>query len=554
MRRSLLAAVIAFAFALVAGRGSVVAHAQDVPWAETVVMVEAPPDAQQGAAVNIVARLSTAEGAPIANENLDVNAGDVHGRGTTDVNGEATIALEGDIQVGQLAFTVSFSGSTSRQLSPSSSDVVTMTILPGAGLTLSIEPLGVVEFGTHPDIVVHATSASGQPQAGVGVDLLLNGEKIGRLQTDETGAGHVAMRRDLSVGTYSITAQYKGSATRGIGEAQAESQFSIPPGAIRVQTVPSLPDTRFALTQYSPDGAPLGTQTVRADDAGLATLPLTAPGGYLLQALPIRDLDESRGMRAEFTRWSDDSFTESRLLWVTSNVELSAGYDVTALVGHSFQDLDSAMVDKSLVGSVTLTSSLGEQIVLNPGDSAWLKASRVVRRLSGLESTKILYSVKSVTMDGSNVVNEYEQRFYAEPHKQVPITVSLYSMHIKTSDAIFGFPVGSAIQLKYTDGRTERLPLGPDHAVHLYSLPRGEYKVKVLGGGMSSSPPVALSRNQDVEIRVISYLDMALVGGTGIVIVVGLLAFGRGRLGAVIRRRLSPASVNLASIDQRQPQ
>ena len=552
MRRLLVAAVIGFVFAGAATRSGLVARAQDVPWTDTVVTVEAPPDAQLGAGVQIVAHLAAVDGAPIADENLDVNAGVVHGHGKTDPTGQATITLQGDIQPGALALTVAFAGSTARQLSPSTSDVVTMVIVPRTGLTLSIEPLGAVEFGKHPDVVVHAVSPTGAPQAGVGIDLLLNGEKIGRMLTDDTGTGRVAMRSELAVGTYMLKADYKGSATQGLGPAEAESPFTIAPGTIRVQTVPPLPGTRFALTRHSPDGTALATQTVRADDTGLATFTLTEPGGYVLQASPIRDLDESRGMRAEFARWSDDSFKESRLLWVTSNMNLSAGYDVTALVGHSFQDLDGGTVDRSLVGSVTLTSSLGEQIVLQPGESVWLRASRVVRRLNGLESSKVLYSVKNVLMDGSNVVNEYEQRFYAEPHKQVPITVALYSMHITTSDAIFGFPVGSAVRLQYTDGRTERLPLGPDHKVSLYSLPRGEYKVKVIGGGISSSPPVALSRNQEVDIRVISYLDIAIVGITGVVVVVGLLAFGRGR--TIIRRRLSPASVNLASIDQRQPQ
>lgn len=553
MKGLIIAAAFAAACALAVARPGAPARAQGVPWSDTVVTVEAPPQAQQGAPVRIVARLSTVDGAPVADEDLDVNAGDAHGRGRTDASGAAAIALQGDIPAGQLALTVSFAGSTSRQLSPSTSDVVTMTIEPRAGLTLTIDPLGTVEFGTHPDIVLHATAPGGQPQAGVGVDILVNGDRVGRLLTDATGTGRVALRRDLPTGAYTITADYKGSATRGIGEAQAESQFTIAPGTIRVQTVPALASVRFALTRYS-DGIAAGEQTVRSDDAGLVAFTITEPGAYALEALPIRDLDESRGMRAEFSRWSDDSFSAARLLNVSGNVDLEAGYDVTALVGHSFQDLDGGVVDRSLVGSVTLSSSLGEVIQLNPGDDAWLKAARVVRRLNGLEETKILYSVKSVTMDGSNVVNEYEQRFYAEPHKQIPITVSLFAMHITTSDAIFGFPVGSAIRLTYTDGRAVELPLGPDDAVHLYSLPRGEYKVKVVGGGISSSPPVALSRNQDVEIRVISYLDIGLVGGTGILIVVGLLAFGRWRLGSIIRRRLFAQRAQLAGADRGQPQ
>lgn len=553
MRQALLAAIFALALAAGTAPAVSVARAQDAPWTDTIVSVHTPPEAEPGADVRIVARLTTSGGAPIAGEELAVNGGEVTGRAMTDADGRASIVLEGAIPPGELALTVSFGGSTTRRLYPSTSAVIRVAVFSGAGMTLSIEAIGEVEFGSHPEIVVHATSASGQPEADIGVDLLVNGEKIGRLLTDGTGAGRVTMRRDLAAGAYTLTAEYKGSSSRGFGPARAESLFSILPGAIRVQTVPALPEARFALTHFSPAGVATDTQTVRTDDAGFVTFTITEHGGYALEALPVRDLDESRGMRAQFTRWSDDSFTAARLMYVRGSLELEAGYDTTALVGHAFKDLDGGVVDKSLVGPVTLTSSLGELIRIGAGEQAWLRASRVVRRLNGLESTRILYSIKNVQMEGSNVVNEYEQRFYAEPHKQVSITVSLFSMRITTSDAIFGFPVGSSVELVHTDGRKERLPLGENKEVRLYSLPRGEYKVKVIGGGISSSPPVALSRNQEVEIRVISYLDIALVGGTSLVIVVGLLAFGRFRLGSLIRRRFSQRPVELASIKQGHP-
>jgi len=335
MKGLIFAAIVAFACALTVARAGATARAQETPRTDTVVTVEAPPQARQGAPVHIVARLSTVDGAPIADEELSVNAGDVHGRARTDAAGRATIALAGDIPPGELALTVSFAGSVSRQLSPSTSEVVTMAIASRDGLTLTIEPLGVVEFGGHPNIVVHAMSADGQPQAGIGVDVLMNGEKIGRLQTDETGAGRVALRRDLPTGSYTIMAYFKGSTARGIAEAQVTSQFSIAPGTIRVQTVPALPSVRFALTQYAQDGVVAATQSVRTDGAGLVSFTISEPGGYVLEALPVRDLDESRGMRAEFTRWSDDSFSTARLLYVNKNVDLEAGYDVTAIVGHS---------------------------------------------------------------------------------------------------------------------------------------------------------------------------------------------------------------------------
>ncbi len=60
------------------------------------------------------------------------------------------------------------------------------------------------------------------------------------------------------------------------------------------------------------------------------------------------------------------------------------------------------------------------------------------------------------------------------------------------------------------------------------SLARGAYSFRILGvNGLSTRAPVALSKDQTVVAKVISYLDLAVVGLAGVLLAVGLFAVGR---------------------------
>jgi predicted RNA-binding Zn-ribbon protein involved in translation (DUF1610 family) len=62
-------------------------------------------------------------------------------------------------------------------------------------------------------------------------------------------------------------------------------------------------------------------------------------------------------------------------------------------------------------------------------------------------------------------------------------------------------------------------------------LARGIYRVTVIGAkGYAPPTPIALSRDQNVELMVFSYLDMGVLGSIGVIIALGLLFFGRPHL------------------------
>ena len=114
------------------------------------------------------------------------------------------------------------------------------------------------------------------------------------------------------------------------------------------------------------------------------------------------------------------------------------------------------------------------------------------------------------------------------------IRLLLFAVRVTARDALLGFPIGSAVRLQYPNGGERREALGPRAELTLTSLPRGDYRVGVEALGISSSRPVALSRDQDVSLRVISWLDVAVV----------LLGLGSVALALLFARR--PASVRRA--------
>ena len=293
-----------------------------------------------------------------------------------------------------------------------------------------------------------------------------------------------------------------------------------------------------------------------------------APGKHRLVALPWRHAD--RGVRVAFSRWGDDSFTAARTVTVAGSQTLEVGYGEKFLRGLSFYDCIGAedaetktgcsddrvrTVHSSEADTITLANIIGEKIVLRRGQRAWLEGSRVTRRLNGLEETIITYSVMQVMVSGTNVVNQAQQRYYfARPgdRRKVPkgahvrfagrdlhVRLSLYDAKFTTHDLLFRRSVGEGIQLTYPNGQKRLIPLH-DGTATVQSLPRGLYHAVVkTKAGLRMTVPVSLSRNQDMQLKVISYADLGTSFLVFLLVSLTLVTARRPTLRAAIRQWLS---------------
>ena len=56
------------------------------------------------------------------------------------------------------------------------------------------------------------------------------------------------------------------------------------------------------------------------------------------------------------------------------------------------------------------------------------------------------------------------------------------------------------------------------------NLARGQYSARVIAKGYSFDRPIVLSRNQYIDLPILTFLDLAVLGGVGLTVIVGMLA------------------------------
>jgi hypothetical protein len=198
-------------------------------------------------------------------------------------------------------------------------------------------------------------------------------------------------------------------------------------------------------------------------------------------------------------------------------------------MNFSFRDLKGRSVPASDVSTLMVKSRTGVRHYVKPGKPVWLQGSRVVPFKGVLFSKDIDYQTERALVDGNNVVNRAQQRFVPHKVRDFSIKLLFYSIHATSKDAIFGFHTGSAIQIVYPSGKTATHKLHGGE-VNVTGLPRGNYEVKVKARGVSFTRPVSVSRNQEVELKVISWLDMLFTFLLLMGIAVGLLVAKRPHL------------------------
>ena len=343
----------------------------------------------------------------------------------------------------------------------------------------------------------------------------------------------------LSIGhLQSCRAAQLNRSTRGAASSKSRPTAFEPPATLEIHTVPALEGIQFAL-----DGRAFET-----DEQGVASLRVWRGGTHQLEVLPLPSGAEGR--RLEFARWGDAVFTAQRPIVIDESTTLEAGFDVYYPVKLGYVDLDGSPVASDRVSSVVLKNSIGDVHAISGAETAWLQASRILGRDLNLDSAEIVYTVNSVTIDGSNVVNRGQQRFVLEPELLPQIELLLYSAKLSAGDALFGFPIGRGVQLEYPDGHREYFPFEPGSELRLDSLARGTYRVRAVTGlGIAPPSVFVLSRDQEVQAIVISALDLGVVALLGSALLLGLLLVGRPQLRhqllAVIRRKAAPPVITI---------
>jgi hypothetical protein len=273
----------------------------------------------------------------------------------------------------------------------------------------------------------------------------------------------------------------------------------------RVRTAPALPGVRIAV----------GEDVVTTGPDGTALVPVEG-GRLTAERLEVidRDVTVDENTRARFSRF------------YTIEGAVTATFEIERRIGFRFRDLAGSTVSSEDLDELRIKSTVGEVHQVEMSEPTWLLAQRVVRHFAELTVKDVMWTVEDATVSGSSVVNRSQQRFFPTSTEVVDVELLFYTARFRVFDAFFGTPRGRELEITSPDGQLVRHPIDAQGVVELHALPRGTYTVRVLGAGLQLPQPMVLSRDQDMDLRFYSWLDVAVFGGAFAAFVLGLLAAG----------------------------
>lgn len=358
-------------------------------------------------------------------------------------------------------------------------------------------------------------TSAGTPLAYKDVSFSVDGKFVGRARTQADGT---FQRKFIGIqaGTHSIEAVTTENHIALAGNAT--TNFNVAGLQVSVKVIPAIAGVPFELG---------GTKFYSGPD-GVATLTVNTAGKYVLTALVNQYSNPD--VRLTFSRWLNETAKPYTLVQVPSSKPIELGVNVYQQVGETFVDLNGFPVAANRVTELTIRSAQGDLFQFSNGDPQWIPASRVVRFQNGLAVTPLLYSVTSLMVDGSNVVNKSQQQFYAHPNDTWKIALILYTLTVRANDGLFGSTVGKSANLVFPNGTSVNYPFDANGTITIHGLARGNYTVQVMDAkGLRQVIPVALSHSQTVDIRVPTGFDIFVVISLCLLAMVGLVLFGRRR-------------------------
>ena len=302
------------------------------------------------------------------------------------------------------------------------------------------------------------------------------------------------------------------------------------PITLTVRTVPALPGIRFTLD---------GTVRTTGPD-GVASW--TQEHNYSLHALTLLDTGIDRSaQRYRFTRWAGQRDPQQAFrttvtgLPMRRSYTIAAAFDVQYPVRATFVDQTGNPIDPSSITAVRVKSDTGQVLAFPTDGPIWLAGTRLTYNKSALEEEDVTYSLQSMTIRGTNVVDAGRQKFVPARSATVSFVGQFHDLTVRAHDALFGSAAGSSARVTYPDGTVTTVPFGSDHSVTLRHLPRGTYQVSVVGSGIVMSDQFTLSRDHASDLTVLSRSDEALLGVAVLVLAIGLLLLGRAGLRRLLR-------------------
>ncbi len=292
----------------------------------------------------------------------------------------------------------------------------------------------------------------------------------------------------------------------------------VPDGFVEVSTIPVVPNVEVEI-----DG-----------NSGITD----EEGKVLIEVEETRGVIERIDVKTRIVGLGDDWEATWQRNYRLGSRRYAMAFSRHMPVSFSFHGSNGEVIERDVIDSMTLKSSLGEVVEDVPLDRPIiLHGDRVVSTQRGPEVREIEWSVESLIVRDTNVVNRSQVRFTPSTVDHVDVPLLFFAADFSVHDMFFLSPIVGQIELTLPNGDVELYDLDEEGRLHLDSMPRGEYKVLVLGSGPNIARPVVLSRNQTLDLEFLSWLDITVVGVSLVLFLTVPLIVGRRFLRRRSRRR-----------------
>lgn len=182
----------------------------------------------------------------------------------------------------------------------------------------------------------------------------------------------------------------------------------------------------------------------------------------------------------------------------------TATFNVDYLVDFTFRDLAGNSVEPGDIDALVIKASTGQVNEYPAGEPIWLQGMRV---LANNVPREIYWTVQDVVMDGASVVNRAQQRLTPAAERSLDVELLIYDLAVRVRSRLLGADQRGSVVLTYPNGAETRHDLR-DGEVVIAGVPRGEYEIVAEGNGLSVTRPVLVSRNQPVELWILTWLEL----------------------------------------------
>jgi hypothetical protein len=372
------------------------------------------------------------------------------------------------------------------------------------------------EVGQDVNVVAILRDSYGRKPAGQRLQLLLDGAQIKSADTDSGGqvAFTIPGRKLNGARSYVVMVNFSGS--HGYLPSSAQSTLTVLAAAVQIATVPAVAGLSFSLA---------GSTALTGPD-GVADLPVPISGTYPVTANLNPDESGATPLRVSFISWADGVPTANRNLSIDGPARFVIGVRVAYPIDVEYVDMSGRPVDSSLVEQATLLASDGTEATLDPQhepDGYWLTGSMAEQTYGpegprGLAPGAVHYSPTSVKVHGVEALAPGQEDWTPAANSTWTIKLRLYDLTVTTRDAFFGSPTSDRVVLTWADGSTSSASVGADGTASFGYLPEGKYLLTASTAAISASSYVALAGAQNATLRVVTMVDVMVVGAAVLVL------------------------------------